>query len=71
MKASELKRTLGYVADDADVEFFVDIDGATTPVEPVKAVIETGASWPKRGELTSIPFFDESPGPLSIYLEKP
>lgn len=71
MKVKELKRALSYVADDADVEFFVDIDGDDLPVEPVKAIIETGWKWPKRGELTPVPFLDESSGPIAIYLEKP
>ena len=71
MKAAELKRTLEYVADDADVEFFVDIDGDEIPVVPVRAEIKTDWKWPERGELTPVPFFDDSLATVYIYLEKP
>jgi hypothetical protein len=58
-----------YVDDDADVEFFVNIDEDEIPVEPVKATIQTSGMLPERGEL--MPLCAALSSKITIYLEKP
>lgn len=57
MKASELKRALTFINDDAEIEFVVENDGSAYVAEPIEATVTTDWEIPKRGELTS---FDDN-----------